>query len=82
MTARFAAPLWPRGRSCLLAGSFTVGAVFPPPKDGGVWHWRMFGVHDTGAPNHGAANTEQAAKNALLCRWRDFLRAAGLTEVH
>lgn len=79
MTARFAAPLWPGGRSCLMSGSFTVGAVFPPPAPGGVWRWRLFGVWHPG-PTHGTANTEQAAKNALLARWRDFLRAAELKE--
>ena len=30
MTLRFAAPIYPGGRMCLLCGSVTVGAVFPP----------------------------------------------------
>lgn len=33
-TLRFAAPIYPAGRHCLLCGSATVGAVFPPVGEG------------------------------------------------
>ena len=82
MTIRFAAPLYPGGRHCLLCGTVTVGAVYPPAKDGDGWLWRA-AITDTGQPTDGweVAASEQAAKNALLARFRDFLRAAELEEV-
>ena len=41
------------------------------------WVWRLF-VHGKIATPEGRAKTEQAAKNAALAAFRDFLRAAGL----
>lgn len=82
MTVRFAAPLYPGGRQCLLCGTVTVGVVYPPAKDGDGWLWRA-AITDKGQPTDGweVAASEQAAKNALLARFRDFLRAAELEEV-
>jgi hypothetical protein len=82
-TIRFAAPVYPGGRMCLLSGSATVGAVFPPagtPHDRLPWVWRVWVTPDTSA-REGRAKTEQAAKNAALAAYRDFIRAAGLQEV-
>lgn len=80
MTARFAASIYPGGRMCLLAGNVTVGAVFPPAhsKDA-PWSWRVWITAD-GHARDGQAKSETAAKNAALAVWRDFTRAAGLTE--
>ena len=80
MTIRFAAPLYPGGRHCLLCGTVTVGAVFPPVTIGEKWGWRLL-VGGEQAATEGRAKSEQAAKNALLARFRDFLRAAELEEV-
>ncbi len=78
MTVRFAAPLYPGGRHCLLCGTVTVGAVFPPPVSGDDWTWRLWVGGDL-VPE-GRAKSERSAKNALLARFRDFLRAAELVE--
>lgn len=80
MTLRFAAPAYPGGRHCLMCGSVTVGAVFPPAVKGDDWVWRLWVSGETSAP-HGRAKSEQAAKNAFLARFRDFLRAAELQEM-
>lgn len=79
MTIRFAAPLYPGGRQCMLCGTLTVGAVFPPVTIGEKWGWRLW-VGGEQAATEGRAKSEQAAKNALLARFRDFLRAAELQE--
>lgn len=79
MTVRFAAPLYPGGRHCLLCGTVTVGAVFPPAVRGDDWTWRQWISGGAYTPE-GRAKSEQAAKNALLARFRDFLRAAELVE--
>ena len=79
-TLRLAAPVYPGGRICLLCGTVTVGAVFPPvghPQDRLPWVWRLW-VHGKISAPEGRAKTEQAAKNAALAAFRDFLRAAGL----
>lgn len=79
MTVRFAAPLYPGGRHCLLCGTMTVGAAFPPVTIGEKWGWRLWACGEQAA-TEGRAKSEQAAKNALLARFRDFLRAAELVE--
>lgn len=79
MTLRFAPPEYPGGRHLLKSGSVTTGAVFPPAVNGDDWVWRLWVSGETSAPN-GRARSEQAAKNAILARFRDFLRAAGLEE--
>lgn len=81
MTLRFADPEYPGGRHCLLCGRVTVGAAFPPMVKGDDWVWRLWVSGEVYAPN-GRAKSEQAAKNALLARFRDFLRMAGLKEVN
>lgn len=78
MTARFAAPLRPGGRHCLLSGSLTVGAVFPPAGPDDRWHWRLWVLPEI--PRTGRARTEAAAKAALLLRWEAFLEDAALKE--
>lgn len=81
MTVRFAAPLYPGGRHCLLCGTVTVGVAVPPAEADGKWLWRSI-VADESVPPGGwtVARSEAAAKNALLARFRDFLRAAELAE--
>jgi hypothetical protein len=73
----FATPLYPQGRHCLLCGRVTVGAAFPPAVKGDDWVWRMW-VHGEISAPEGRAKSEHAAKNALLGRFRDFLRVAEL----
>lgn len=80
MTLRFAAPVYPGGRHCLLCGKVTVGAVFPPTRPGHAWHWRLW-LNGKTCATTGNAKSEQAAKNATLAACRDFLREAGLTEI-
>lgn len=79
MTLYFQAPAYRGGRHLLKSGRVNVGAVFPPGSSLGQWEWRLF-LTELGASEHGAAKSEQAAKNALLARFRDFLRAAELAE--
>lgn len=74
---RFAAQIYPGGRHCLLCGAITVGAVFPPAVTGDNWTWRQW-INAGPSTPEGRARTEQAAKAALLARFRDFLREAGL----
>lgn len=82
MTARFIPSDYPGGRILLRSGTMDVGAVFPPA---GVaqhhvpWVWRLW-INGTTVSSYGGAKTEQAAKNALLAEWRDFLTRAGLVE--
>lgn len=82
MTARFTQPHPPQGRILLMSGAVAVGAVFPPvgqPRDRLPWVWRLWVNGKTGATD-GRAETEQAAKNALLAAWRDFIARIGLME--
>lgn len=81
MTIRFAAPIYPGGRICLLSGSVTVGAVFPPAGPIKEWTWSVRRFGGAGRATLHRAPTEQAAKNALLASWLDFVRAAGLQVV-
>lgn len=76
-TLRFAAPAYPGARQCLMCGTVTFGAVFPPAVAGNDWTWRQWISDSLGTPN-GRAKSEAAAKNALLAAVRDFLRAASL----
>lgn len=79
MTLRFAAPVYPGGRHCLLCGSVTVGAVFPPHGAREKWRWRVW-VNGKTCATEGAAKTERDAKDAAIAAFRDFLREASLTE--
>lgn len=75
---RFAAALYPGGRMCLLCGSVTVGAVFPPVGNPpNKWSWRVW-VTANGHAQDGSAKSELAAKNAALSAFRDFTYATGL----
>lgn len=77
-TLRFAAPLYPNGRHCLLCGTVTVGAVFPPCGDPpNKWVWRVW-VTATGHTADGQAKSEESAKAAARTEFRKFLEAAGL----
>lgn len=62
---RYAAPVYPGGRHCLLCGATTFGAVFPPAGSAAKWAWRLFpfGAHPSIT---GEAATEGAAKAALM----------------
>jgi hypothetical protein len=77
MTLRFAAPIYPGGRHCLLCGTATVGAVFPPSNPKGQWQWRVW-VTANCISQEGHGKSEQSAKNAALAVFKDFLTAAGL----
>lgn len=82
MTLRFAAPVFPGGRHCLVCGSVTVGAVFPPVgNDPGrlPWVWRVW-VNGRTCADDGRAKTELAAKSAAIGAFRTFLQDAGLQE--
>ncbi|MDI3335899.1 hypothetical protein QKW60_05740 [Defluviimonas aestuarii] len=76
MSLYFEAPSYAGGRHLLKSGSVNVGAVFPPAR-GAQWEWRLF-LTELGPAASGHAPSEQAAKNALIGRFRDFLRAADL----
>lgn len=77
MTIRFVKPRYPGDRHRLRCGNIIVGAVFPPVVTGDDWIWRLWASGGPVAPN-GRAKTEQAAKDALLARFRDFLRTVEL----
>lgn len=78
---RFIPADYPGGRILLRCGRVDVGAVFPPcgtPTDRFPWVWRIWITGST-TSREGRAKTEQAAKNAAMAAFRDFLTAAGLT---
>jgi hypothetical protein len=78
MTAiRFAAPLYPGGRHCLLAGSVTMGAVFPPASTKGKWRWTLF-QFGASPSRQGTAKDEAAAKGHLMAALAITLASAGL----
>ena len=80
---RFAAPVHPGGRHCLLCGSVTMGAVFPPAgNDPGSnpWVWRLFGFGANPA-REGRAKTAETAKGHLLAALALTLAEAGLRPI-
>lgn len=78
MTAlRFAAPVYPGGRHCLLCGSVTVGAVFPPVGADTRWRWRLFGFGANPA-REGRAKSEALAKAELQTAFKGTLTDANL----
>lgn len=81
---RFAAPIYPGGRHCLMCGKITVGAVFPPvghPPN--RWTWRLWigGSGGMSRPLDGYARDEACAKIAALKAFGDFLKEAQLAPV-
>lgn len=75
---RFAAPTYSGGRHCLLCGSVTVGAVFPPvghPPN--KWAWRVW-VTASGQAEHGHSKSEALAKANAKAAFREFLKVARL----
>ena len=74
---RFAAPIYPGGRHCLLCGSVTVGAAFPPVRAGDKWRWSLFpfGANPT---REGGAKDEVTAKGRLMAAFALTLKEAGL----
>lgn len=62
---RFAAPLYPGGRHCLMCGSVTMGAVFPPAGSDPRWRWRLLGF-GANPSRDGAAKDEPTAKGHLM----------------
>jgi hypothetical protein len=85
-TIRFAAPVYPGGRHCLLCGSVTMGAVFPPLHDPGTanqnlaWVWRLFSFGANPARD-GRAKDETTAKGHLLAALALTLAEAALLPV-
>jgi len=79
-TIRFAAPVYPGGRHCLLCGSVTMGAVFPPVgNDPGrnPWVWRLFSFGANPARD-GRAKDETTAKGHLMAALALTLAEAAL----
>lgn len=81
MTARFAPPIHPDARQLLMSGSVPVGALYPPPGEGGAWRWRMWQLGRSW-PIEGFAKTEEAARRSLLTAWQKFLTDAELKEAN
>ena len=78
MTAlRFAAPIFPGGRHCLLCGSVTVGAVFPPVGSETKWRWRLF-PFGANPSREGHAKSEAMAKAETRAAFKDLLKSASL----
>lgn len=77
---RFAAPLHPGGRHCLLCGNVTLGAVFPPTNPGQKWRWMLFNFGENPARD-GIANNEREAKGHLSAAFALTLTQAELTPV-
>ncbi len=81
MTAlRFVAPVYPGGRHCLLCGSVTVGAVFPPVGAETKWRWRLF-PFGANPSREGNAKDEQTAKGHLTAAFALTLAEAGLVPI-
>ncbi len=76
---RFAAPLTEGGRHCLLCGSITMGAVFPP-VGGGTWVWRLF-AFGANQSRDGRAKDEKTAKGHLMAALALTLAEAGLAPI-
>lgn len=73
---------YPGGRMVARLGSIEVGAVFPPgtSPDRLPWVWRLWIRAGHPVAFEGRAQTEQAAKNALVGKIADWLREAGLKQ--
>ncbi|MDN5786519.1 hypothetical protein [Pseudorhodobacter sp.] len=86
MTLRFAAPIYPGGRHCLLCGAMTAGAVFPPLEDprsakkNSDWVWRLFPFGANPA-REGRAKDEATAKGHLTAAFAITLAEAGLMPI-
>lgn len=77
---RFAAPIFPGGRHCLLCGSVTVGAVFPPAGGADKWRWRLF-PFGANPSREGRAKDEVTAKGHLTAAFALTLAEAGLATI-
>jgi hypothetical protein len=80
---RFAAPVYPGGRHCLLCGSVTMGAVFPPVGNNpgrNPWAWRLFSFGANPA-REGRAKDETTAKGYLVEALALTLAEAGLQPI-
>jgi hypothetical protein len=65
-------------------GDIEVGAVFPPVSDVHdryPWVWRFWLGDMTTPRQQGCTKSELAAKNSLIARVEEWLRAAGLQQV-
>jgi hypothetical protein len=77
---RFAAPVYHGGRICLLSGSVTMGAVFPPVTTRQPWRWRLF-QFGANPPRDGEAKDAATAKGHLLSALALTLAEAGLAPI-
>lgn len=78
---RFADPPFQGGRHCLMCGSVTVGAVFPPfASESGRWRWRLFSF-GANPSREGSAKDENTAKGHLISAFAITLADAGLTPI-
>jgi len=81
-TIRFAASEYSGGCHCLLCGSVTMGAVYPPLGDPGrnPWGWRLFSFGANPA-REGCAKDETTAKGYLVEALALTLAEAGLVPI-
>jgi hypothetical protein len=80
---RFAAPVYLGGRICLLSGSVTMGAVFPPVGSNpgrNPWEWMLF-QFGANPVRKGHAPDEATAKGHLLSALALTLAEAGLAPI-
>ena len=80
---RFAAPVYLGGRICLLSGSVTVGAVYPPVGSNpgrNQWEWVLF-QFGANPIRRGHASDEATAKGHLLSALAITLAEAGLAPI-
>lgn len=72
---------YPSGRTVLMLGQHKIGAVFPPfsaSGRGSTWQFSLWLSSIGSGTREGMAESEQAAKNAILAEARHWLRKAGL----
>lgn len=78
-------PTYAGGRIVLMLGQHQVGAIFPPWGEGQdrfPWVWRFWLNGSSPVAKEGRVKTELAAKNAILAEAREWLRAAGISDVY
>jgi hypothetical protein len=68
---------YPNESILLMLGKHQIGIVIPAGDGVDYWRWR-FWLDDHITTQKGRANTEQAAKDALLDKARQWLRDAGV----
>lgn len=67
-------------RQVLYCGHVDIGAIYPPRRNGRLWHWRIW-INRTGHLRNGCADGEAAARNQVEERFVEFLDAACLSQM-